>query len=285
MAFSWGFVGHKATAYIAEANLNANAKKAVKEILGDTTLAEASTWADVIRKMPQYAKTQRYHFGNIPESFPEGAPLIAKDILQSPDRQPGVLEAIVKSQITLADKSQTKAAREKALKFLIHFIGDLHQPLHAGYEKDRGGNAIRFQWFGKDSNLHSVWDSEIIYQSKEALLKDPGTTDPGLLYAKAVSAAFPKPIIKIGTLEEWYQESLDIIPVTYQGYDQADPKLYIDKNEETVDLRVRLAGLRIAAALNQAFAKSKLRKSEFSPEGDIKKFFQDFESLMSLSPR
>lgn len=286
LAFSWGFVGHRATAYIAEANLNDNAKDAVKEILGDTRLADAAVWADAVRKSPEYAKTQRYHFGNIPESFPEGEALIAKNILQAPDRQPGVLEAIIQSKEVLADPSKTKADKEAALKFLVHFIGDLHQPLHTGYDKDRGGNTVHFQWFGKDTNLHSVWDSEIIYQSKAHLLKDLGEkTDPGFVYAKAISAAYQKPVKKLGSLLVWYQESLDVVPVTYKGYDQADPKVYIDQNEEIVDIRVRLAGLRIADTLNKIFDSSKAQFSSFLTKREMKHFFGDVDGLVQLGPR
>lgn len=282
-AIAWGPTGHKATGFIAEANLTPEARKAVQKILGQTTLAEAVLWPDMVRKTPEYANTKGYHFADTPESFRGEDHIDAKKVLASPEHKPGVLEAIVKFKKFLAKGMGSQQEKVEALKFLIHCIGDLHQPLHLGFRGDGGGNALAVKWFDTDTNLHQVWDRNIIASTRGDLFESDKNKDPGFLYAIAISKDYPSPLKTPGTVGQWYQESLDIMPLTYKGF-AGDQNKYLQINQSVLDLRVRKAGLRIAATLNEIFGtKEKGLLIDISAE-DIKNFFQGVDSVIQIGP-
>ncbi|WP_413291171.1 S1/P1 nuclease [Bdellovibrio sp. HCB337] len=282
-ALAWGPTGHKATGYIAEANLTPEARTAVVKILGKTLLAEAVLWPDMVRKLPEYAGTKGYHFVDTPDEFRDREHLDAKEILEFPKHKAGALEAILKYKKFLAKKTGSKKDKTEALKFLIHCIGDLHQPLHSGFDGDAGGNAIQVKWFENDTNLHQVWDRGIISESRKELLKNAGKKDPGYLYAVAISEEYPSPLKTAGTVGEWYQESLDVVPAAYIGYDE-DQNVYLHQYQSVVDLRVRKAGLRIAYTLNEIFSTSDKDLLIDISADDIKKFFQGLDTLIQIGP-
>ena len=139
-AFAWGPTGHRAAARIAEKHLSAKAAKAVAELLGSDTLPEISTWADEIRSDPDWQRASPWHYINIEdgESFETMARAPGGDIISQLEHVDAVLR-------------NSKSPREEkivALKFLVHLVADLHQPLHAGRASDRGGNEIQVTWHG-----------------------------------------------------------------------------------------------------------------------------------------
>ncbi|MDQ7051079.1 MAG: S1/P1 nuclease [Enterobacterales bacterium] len=160
-AFSFGQTGHRITGAIAELNIKQTTRSEIDKILGNQSLAEASTYVDEMRSNPSkfWQKTANpYHYMTIPngKSYKQmGAPT-----------QGDAITALNHFTMLVKDKKASIKDRRIALYFIIHIIGDLHQPLHVGRGDDRGGNDIKIKFFRKSSNLHRIWDSEMIDSKK-----------------------------------------------------------------------------------------------------------------------
>lgn len=230
--FAWGPVGHRIVAERAESQLTPAAQRAVKELLSEEpepTLAGVANWADEVKNK----QTAPLHFIN----FPRG------DCHYTPERDcpkgKCIVAAIEKYQKKLLTLSLPKEERTKALKYLVHFVGDIHQPLHAGYADDKGGNTYQVKFHGKGSNLHKVWDSQLIQ----------------VTYGD-VTPTFP-PSPKTGTLSpvQWAEASCDI--VANQSIYPPAHKItheYDKKAQPLLEKQLMLAGDRLAALLNQMFS-------------------------------
>src|SRR5256885_1050309 len=154
-AFGWGPEGHNLVARLAAVRLTPAAAAKVAEILGPgVTLASISTWADQVR--PSRTETGPWHYIDIPidkvhldmqRDCPKGVCVIAK---------------IEDFEKVLAAPETPPKERKEALMFIVHFVGDMHQPLHCSDNKDKGGNGVKVDFFGKPSNLHTVWDSGLL---------------------------------------------------------------------------------------------------------------------------
>ena len=153
--FSWGPAGHRIIARIAEHNLTPAAREAIQKILGpNVTLASVSVWADDIR--PQRKESSPWHYINVPITAKKGA-------LDQYCPSEGCVTRRVEELIAALKSGQGSATeRAEALKYLVHFVGDMHQPLHVGENRDRGGNEVRVEFFGAAANLHRIWDSDIL---------------------------------------------------------------------------------------------------------------------------
>lgn len=155
---SWGVIGHKTIAQIAENHLNLQAKGAVKALLGNQSLADVATWADEVRNQQEYRKTASWHFLNVPLG------LNYNQFIQAIKDQPNdnVYTALIKCQQELSEVNTTTEKKAIALKFIVHFVGDLHQPMHISRAEDKGGNTIQVRFDNKGTNLHSLWDSKLL---------------------------------------------------------------------------------------------------------------------------
>src|SRR5258706_13260034 len=155
---AWGVEGHRIIAAIAADELTPAAKSQIEQLLdgGDAFAAmmDASTWADEIRSArPQ---TASWHFVDIPVGS------TGYDYVRDCIRQNCVVSQIDRVERALADKRVLASGRAEALRFLIHFVGDVHQPLHAADNRDKGGNATRVVLEGRRTNLHAVWDVDMV---------------------------------------------------------------------------------------------------------------------------
>jgi hypothetical protein len=173
-ALAWGDLGHKVTALIAYRHLTPKARTALDALLAadDDPLtppdfASRATWADKYRN--GHRETAAWHFVDIEIDHPDlGAACFGFPAASQPASaglaQDCVVDKIEEFESELASKSTPAAERLLALKFLIHFVGDLHQPLHASDHDDRGGNCIGLSPSpgGRDSNLHAYWDTGVV---------------------------------------------------------------------------------------------------------------------------
>ena len=156
-ALGWGSTAHRAAAGIAERYLSPEARLAIEDILERETLAEASTWPDFMRSAPSefWQRTANpWHYVTVPEgkAYEEvGAP-----------GQGDAYTALQGFSADLRAAETPPQDRALALRFIIHIIADLHQPLHVGNGTDRGGNDTRVTYFGQSTNLHRVWDSQLV---------------------------------------------------------------------------------------------------------------------------
>ena len=251
--YAWGGDGHQIVCLIAEERLTPAGKAGIKELLGDANIsdAEIASWADNVRR--ERSETGPWHYVDIPTD--------AKAFDEQRDGRHGnnVIDKINDFSKVLADKKASKADRAEALKFLVHFVGDLHQPLHcAERNKDRGGNGrlVFFLDQPRATNLHSVWDTSILLHHKgRTRIFD---------YAQALNSNITPERAKEwakGTSEAWANESHDLaVTVVYAGVPEggAPPKLdlaYVQKAEPVIDEQLQRAGVRLAMLLNKCFAK------------------------------
>jgi hypothetical protein len=153
-AWGWGRFGHEVTGHLAWFELEPAAREAIEELLEGESLALATVWADEVR--PDRPVTAPFHYINGPVNRLE--PTDAHWNLE----RGNVYSAILGYAEILANPERPRQERREALKFLVHFIGDLHQPLHAGFGEDRGGNDIPVVYNGELTNLHRYWDSTIL---------------------------------------------------------------------------------------------------------------------------
>ncbi|RVU01370.1 S1/P1 Nuclease [Mucilaginibacter limnophilus] len=156
--FAWGQQGHRITGQIADSYLNSKARKAIQAILGNESIAMASTWADFIKSDSTYNYLYNWHFVDFDRvySLPE---------MQAHLLQDTTVNAYTKVQFLVAELKKKTLPQDKKLLYLrvlIHLVEDVHQPFHTGRESDKGGNDVKLIWMGNPSNLHSVWDSQLI---------------------------------------------------------------------------------------------------------------------------
>ena len=154
--FAYDAVGHRIIADIAYNNLSRNACKQVDKVLGKRGIVYESTWADEVRSDTGYTYSYQWHFQDLDDNM---TPADLKKLWDNPTAEGKHLFFAIDSMITRLKKDKNDA---EALKFLVHFVGDLHQPLHLGRKDDKGGNKVDFNWFGRKTNLHAVWDGSLI---------------------------------------------------------------------------------------------------------------------------
>lgn len=153
-AHAWGFEAHRMVANLTEPLLNASARSEVQRLLNlepGATLASVATWADENRSQ----QTAPWHYVNLPE----GNCTFAKE-RDCPDGA-CVVEALTE-QTAILKSTAPDSERLLALKYIVHLVGDVHQPLHAGYASDKGGNTFQLQAFGQGTNLHALWDTGLL---------------------------------------------------------------------------------------------------------------------------
>lgn len=257
-AQAWGTVGHYTSAQIALNILtdqNSPALNDIKKILKNDDFVEASVWADEARASTteNWKATSWYHF----EKIEDNEQYVPHLKTQTPvDRENGgTLQAIMASETMLLDPNATDDDRVHALKFLIHFIGDIHQPLHTGPVDDHGGNKVTVKWLGVKMNLHRIWDSEIIALGHKDILTVGTKTEQIEKYARYLQEKFKSKAFvdqNIVRYDDWIKESM--VPrkpaYTYKG---EDANKYTARFLNIVDERIYLAGLRIAYTLNRIF--------------------------------
>lgn len=241
----WGADGHRIAGVIAERFLTPKTKAAIRDLLGDETLAKAGTWADEIRSDRNYDWAKPLHYVNVPRSTESVDP--QRDCGQDKC----VVAAIERFAKVLKDQNAPRQDRVEALKFLVHFVEDVHQPLHVSYEDDKGGNSVKVTYGGKQSNLHKVWDIDLIDQwiGREDWIALAASVSQGVTDESADKWR------KTSEPVEWANESLAITKRLYADLpaDGQLDKSYYDRNIGIVEERLSAAGVRLAVLLNGIF--------------------------------
>ncbi len=159
-ASAYDVVGHRIIAEIAYKNLDKKARQQADKTLGKRGIIYTASWADEIKSDSSYAYSYAWHYQNIAANSTLDE---IKILLADPDSQGEHLFYAIDKMVKRLEKDKNDA---EALKFLVHIVGDLHQPLHMGRPEDRGGNAIKTTWFGRNTNIHAVWDGMLIDSRK-----------------------------------------------------------------------------------------------------------------------
>ena len=240
-ASAWGVTGHRVVAEIAENHLTNRAKRKLKKLIGKQKLAYWANWPDNVRNSPEWKNTSTWHYVNIsPQETKEQFIEQLKN-----NNKPNIYTAIQNVKGIIVDENTPDADREIYLRFLVHFLGDMMQPMHTGREEDLGGNLIKIQFFKKDTNLHSLWDSGLIDNTKYSYTE----------YAKVLDVKSKEEIkqIQSGSLEDWLYESHQAANQLYASVKPGENYSY-DYQEQYKDLLERQllhAGLRLAKILNE----------------------------------
>ncbi len=237
--FGWGATGHRAVGLIAERYLTPAAKKKLQQILNGESIAMASTWMDDIRSDSTYNYATDWHWVTVEtgKTYDESPKNPKGDVIMT-------LERIISE---LKSKKITGNQEAEYVKMLIHLIGDIHQPLHVGCCDDQGGNKVRLKWFGDGSNLHRVWDSEMI----------DGTRLSFTELADAVGKPAKETIQKLqqAGVRDWANESMNMRKQVYATGDGNLGYKYSYQNFGSVKQRILEAGVRLAGVLNSIYSR------------------------------
>ena len=238
-ADDWGRNGHRATGAIAEKYLTKKAKRNIANLLNGQSIAMVSTYADEIKSDSKYRKYGPWHYVNFP--FDETYETHPKN------EKGDIIVAINTCIEKLKDESVSEEEKIFHLKLLVHFIGDLHQPLHIGLAEDKGGNDFQVRWFNEGTNLHTVWDTKMIeeYEMSYSELA---------LNAEELSNSQLN-TIQSGTVIDWMYESRALCKDIYSQTEKGD-KLWYPYMYEYMDVlrgQLQKGGIRLAKVLNEIF--------------------------------
>jgi hypothetical protein len=244
-SFCWGVTGHRVVGEIAQNHLSGKAKKELKKLIGRETLAQWANWPDFIKSdtTGTWTAASKWHYVNVQGNLSKEEFMSKLQSLSGEN-----LYTQIKAMVAqLKDKSLPQEKRQIALRFLIHFVGDLHQPLHVGREEDQGGNKISVNWFDKQTNLHSVWDNSLVefqqYSYTEyAAVLDIATTEEVQAWQQS-------------SLEDWFYDSYTLANKVYASV-PVDGKLGYKYNyifQQDLDRQLLKGGVRLAKMINDVF--------------------------------
>lgn len=238
-AIFWGKNGHRATGKIAEEHLTRKAKKCIDKLLNGQSLAFVSTFADEIKSDRAYSEFYPWHYVNmdLDQTYEEAEKNPKGDLVTG----------IAKCISVLKDDNSSDKDKKFYLKLLVHFIGDLHQPLHIGRKEDKGGNSIQVQWFGRGTNLHRVWDENMIDDWEMSYIELANNADD--LSKKQIEA------IEKGTVIDWVNEVHKITADVYKSAKKGENLRYRYSYDHfgTVRSQLQKGGIRLAKVLNDIF--------------------------------
>ncbi len=242
-AAGWSEAGHRLVAELAEQRLDPATRSAALALLAASTsvpqpvasLAEVAGWADQVRDRSEYEWSRPLHFVNLSDDC-------RYEPARHCERNGCIVAAIDRFAARLADRSLSRPERAEALQWLVHLIGDIHQPLHSGSAADLGGNRYQVQLAGEGTNLHSVWDRHLL--AVRGLAVDEHRRLLG-------SEPLPRP----GPLApaRWAEASCELIAsaALYPSGHKLDQR-YLQQHLPLAERQVRLAAARLAAVIEQA---------------------------------
>ena len=272
LMFAWGPTGHRVVAEIAQRHLSSSARMRIASLLGGYSLAEVANWADELRSEPRFDKYKRLHFATVPnglKSYRDAKPDGCGDLVTAIDAISTFLKTgsrddlfAVKSLTDKSDGTATGACNpqetdpitaETALRLLVHFVGDLHQPLHVG-GTDLGGNQVQVNWMKRwETNLHSTWDDEMVDFERLDYLE----------YARFLDHVGDADVARwqMGDTIAWADEDVVMRPALYIFPDDKPPVTgshlvsYGYTGAQRARMREQLlkGGLRLAGLLNRIF--------------------------------
>lgn len=233
----WGSTGHRVVGEIATDYLKPSTKRKLKKLLDGQSLAYVSTFADDIKSDNRYKKFDTWHYINLP---------LDADYDAAKRNEKGDLVSAIEYCISIiTNKESSKDDQAFYLKLLVHFIGDMHQPMHVGLEEDKGGNDFKVYWFRKDSNLHRVWDSDMIDGNKMSYTE--------LAQNRYYFSKKEIKTIKQGNIVDWVNE---IHQITAKVYASVKPGDYLNYRYSynyfsIAEMQLHKAGIRLASVLNK----------------------------------
>ncbi len=240
-ASGWGEKGHNVIAHIAQAHLTGKAERKITRLLEGHNMAYWSAWADGLRDDDRYDVFTTWHYANADEGYTYAT---------SPKNPAGDVYTAVEFCIErLESKAVSDTLKSMYLKLLIHFTGDMHCPMHAGRQSDRGGNGFVVEFGGVESNLHRLWDTQLVDAAHPwGALEWAANIDPAMNRRQRRVIAGGEPL-------EWMEETVSLAHSIYADTPQYEPVSweYINKYELLVERKFLEAGHRLARILNDIF--------------------------------
>lgn len=233
----WGKTGHRVVGEVAQQNMKRSTLRKIDKLLDGQSLAVVANFGDDIKSDPRYREFGPWHYVNIEQGKHYGD--------ETPSKHGDIVTGIQKCIAVVQDKNASKEDRAFYLKLLVHFVGDLHQPMHVGYLEDKGGNDIQVRWFSKGTNLHRLWDTNMI-ESYDMSYTELSSNLPVLTKAER------ERIIQ-GDLLDWVADSQKIAKEVYDSVEVGE-KLgytYMYEHFDTVKMQLEKAGLRLAKLLDE----------------------------------
>ncbi len=244
VSMAWSMLGHRIVGEIADSYLTPKTKSAIRQILGNESIAMAANWADFIKSDTTFNYLSAWHYINVKDglSYQHMKDWLAADT--APDAYTR-LNFLVKE---LKNKQLPKDKQLMYLRLLIHMVGDIHQPMHVSREEDLGGNKIKVLWFGQHTNLHSIWDESLINYQQLSYTE----------YTRAINYCTPaqRKDWQREPVSQWIYESYRISQQLYAEIKEPDQKLgyrYNFDHIETVNQQLLKGGVRLAGLLNELF--------------------------------
>ncbi len=235
--FGWGPTGHRVTGQVADKYLSKKARARIEKILGQQSLAMASTWMDEVRSDSLYDFMEDWHWVTVPEGS------TYEQAVKNPNGD--IIEIIGRMVQALKSKTLSPEKESEHLKVLIHLVGDIHMPLHVGSKDDRGGNDVKVAWFRADSNLHRVWDSDMIDDAKLSYTEFAASFEE--LSAEQVKVLQKTSVLDWANESQAYHKNVYAIGNGKLGY------AYSYRNFHIVRKRLHQAGIRLAGLLNEIY--------------------------------
>lgn len=236
----WSKTGHRTVGEVAQQHIKTRTKKALNKLLQGQSLALISTFADDIKADRKYANFDPWHYVNYPSD--------KKYTEVTPSKNGDVVNGIEKCIEIIKDSNSLQEDKVFYLKMLVHLIGDLHQPMHVGRLEDKGGNDIQLQWFGRGTNLHKLWDSNMINQY--------GMSYTELANNMTVLSKKQIEYIQKGDIYDWVEESQELANEIYDSVEAGENLgyAYSYKYWGTVAQQLHKGGLRLAKVLDDLFS-------------------------------
>lgn len=244
VASAWGTTGHRVIAEIAENHLTGKAKRNIKKLVGNQPLAYWSNWADFIKSNPDWKMADTWHFVNFEAGMDRTA--FDQSLENSTDQN-----LYKRTKLIIEDlknhKQNSLQKNQENLYFLLHLVADGHQPFHIGRQEDLGGNKIEVEWFRKKTNIHAVWDSDLIEFQNYSYTE----------YVEVLDFRDKKynKLLVEGSLEDWLYDSYLKTEHLYSTVKPGD-QLWFKYNYDHVAIleeQLLKAGLRLAKVLNEVF--------------------------------
>lgn len=239
--FGWGQKGHDTVTAIAEKHVTDATKSAIDILLDGKSIVYYANWLDNASHTPEYAYSKTWHYKNIDaDKTYENAPNI---------KEGNIVQAIYDQTAVLQNPDATKDEKALALKMVIHFLGDIHQPMHMGRQSDLGGNRHYVKYFKSATNLHSVWDSRLPESAHKWSYSEWVDQIDRPTEAEVIT------IVKGGTPDTWGKETYEICKDVYEKT-PVDTNIeydYISDWTPTVEQQFLRGGLRLADLLNSVF--------------------------------
>ncbi|HYO22444.1 MAG TPA: S1/P1 nuclease [Flavisolibacter sp.] len=243
-SLAWGVLGHRIVGEIADSYLTAKARAEIRKILGNESIAISSNWADFIKSDTAYRYLNPWHYVNLDKGLSE-------EQLHQLLHADTATDVYTKMKFLVAELKQKNLAMDKKkmyLRLLIHFVGDVHQPMHTARREDQGGNRIKVSWFNTPTNLHAVWDESLVNFQQLSYTE----------YTKAINftTASQRRRWQKQPMSDWVTESYKIAETLYPEIKEDNQKLSYDYNFrhiQTVNDQLLKGGVRLAGLLNEIF--------------------------------